>query len=450
MSAWTLCIDFGTAFSKAAAAPRNAWSRFDPGSIRPLPLGGVQEAGNPFLLDSAVFIDDQQILFGRAAIARAEALAHKKRAALRSFKTVLSASDLDRTLATNAAGSVDPHRMFQMRDLVVLYLAYLLSAIDRAASADQVLQRADGIDRRYALPAWRGVDTIAMRTAISGLFGEAEAFRRAVGDALLDADGIAIERVSELLPRAQQQPAPYDLELIFEAPAAAAYTSIGLDGGGSHFIVVDMGAGTTDIAALARDDERLVELAEARMTLKHAGDFVDRVIANAVLDGSRIKGSAQQTELWRALMLQMRDLKEAMFATGKASMRHQGKIYTVQLKQLEKSRDFKDFLKALTAAYENSLAIAAADAVVHGRGAIQAVAVGGGASAPFIQKLIRTKPRGGKVKVAPRPATPQWAHGPEFQGNLAPVFPQLAIAIGGALAPESMLAARGLNPRAPA
>jgi hypothetical protein len=29
-----------------------------------------------------------------------------------------------------------------------------------------------------------------------------------------------------------------------------------------------------------------------------------------------------------------------------------------------------------------------------------------------------------------------------FGGNLAPVFPQLAIAMGGALAPEAMLAAR--------
>ena len=40
MSEWTLCIDFGTAFSKAAAAPRDAWTRFDPRFVRPLMLGG--------------------------------------------------------------------------------------------------------------------------------------------------------------------------------------------------------------------------------------------------------------------------------------------------------------------------------------------------------------------------------------------------------------------------
>ena len=47
----------------------------------------------------------------------------------------------------------------------------------------------------------------------------------------------------------------------------------------------------------------------------------------------------------------------------------------------------------------------------------------------------------GGVKVVPRPATPEWASDGAFAGNLAPVFPQLAVAIGGALAPNSILAA---------
>jgi hypothetical protein len=55
--------------------------------------------------------------------------------------------------------------------------------------------------------------------------------------------------------------------------------------------------------------------------------------------------------------------------------------------------------------------------------------------------LFTGKSARGKPSLLARPATPDWAHAPEFQGNLAPVFPQLAIAIGGALAPEGMLAA---------
>ena len=47
MTDWTLCIDFGTAFSKAAAAPTGAWTRFDPATVRPLMLNGAGAGGPP-------------------------------------------------------------------------------------------------------------------------------------------------------------------------------------------------------------------------------------------------------------------------------------------------------------------------------------------------------------------------------------------------------------------
>lgn len=451
MSAWTLCIDFGTAFSKAAAAPRNAWTRFDPAAVRPLALGGVQEAGNAFLLDSAVFVDDDRILFGRAANARADMLAHKKRQAVRSFKTLLSADDLERALNTNAPASLDPHKLFQMRDFVVLYLAYLLGALESAVRADPLLARAAQIQRRYAAPAWRRDDVQEMHELIVRLFAEAEAFRLLLGDAIVDPDGVALDAVGDLLPRAEEAPAFIPMELIFEAPAAAAYSSIGLDHGGSHFIVIDMGAGTTDIAALARVNDQLRELPHARITLKQAGDFLDRVIANRMLGSApKVKATAAQAEVWRALMKDMQDIKETLFAEGRASLRHNGHVLSITLRDLERDSDFKAFVGALNKAYDSALAVVSSDAMKSGGKTVQAIAVGGGASTPFVQKLIHTKLRGAKLKHNPRPATPQWAHAPEFQGNLAPVFPQLAISIGGALAPESMLAAGSVSPRATA
>lgn len=449
MSAWTLCVDFGTAYSKAAVAPRNAWSHFDPASVRPLMIGGVQETGNAFLLESAVFVDDDRILFGRAAMARAEE-AGRKRMALRSFKTLLSVSDLDRALNTSAPASVDPHRIFQMRDLIVLYLAYLLSAVDAAAAYDPLVREATSIERRYAAPAWRSGDSAGMHQSIVRLFGEAETLRHAVGDQILEPEGISLRVVSDLLPKALAEPAPYEMGLIFEATAAAAYTSIGLPDSGAHLIVVDMGAGTTDIAALARSGSRLSELPEARVTLKQAGDFIDSVIANIILANSRwAKTQTQQTELWRAVQRHMRDIKEAVFEEGRATLRHEGKVIAVQMRDIERDRDFKEFMKGLASAYQFGLDVLRDDVMARGRTEIQAIAVGGGAAAPFIRDLIKKTKARGNTRVTPRPATPDWAHAREFRGNLAPVFPQLAISIGGALAPEQMLAAQGgINPRA--
>ncbi|MEZ5957154.1 MAG: hypothetical protein R3C27_08105 [Hyphomonadaceae bacterium] len=445
MSDWTLCIDFGTAFSKAAVAPSGAWSRFDPANVRPLMLSA--EGPNTFLLDSAVFVDEDRVLFGRGALSEAEAQAENKRAALRSFKTLLSVSDLDRALNTNAPTTIDPHRVFQLRDLIVLYLAYLLASIDRAIAADPTLAQGGVFARRYAAPAWRAGDSAGMHEVIVRLFGEAEAFRTIIGKRILSPDGLSLRTISDALPKAMDQAESLEMGLIYEATAAAAYTSVGLDGAGSHMIVVDMGAGTTDIAALARLGPRTIELPEARVTLKQAGDFIDRVIANRVLDMAKwAKREQDRAELWSVLMHQMADIKEAIMADGRTTLRNQGRSITLTFKDIEKDGDFRDFQKGLREAYDHALAIVRDDARARGSSEVQAIAVGGGAATPFIQDLIRRKMEATRPRVVPRPATPDWAHAREFRGNLAPVFPQLAISIGGALAPDSMLAARTSRP----
>jgi len=441
MSDWTLCIDFGTAYSKAAVAPTGAWSRFDPATVRPLMLSA--EGQNAFLLDSAVFVDEDRVLFGRVALNEADAQADQKRAALRSFKTLLSVSDLDRALNTNAPLTIDPHRVFQMRDLIVLYLAYLLASIDRAIVADPSLAQGATFSRRYAAPAWRSGDSAGMHDVVVRLFGEAEAFRAIVGKRILSPEGLSLRTISDALPKAMEQAEALEMGLIYEATAAAAYTSVGLENAGSHMIVVDMGAGTTDIAALARLGPRTIELPEARVTLKQAGDFIDRIIANRVLESAKwAKRDEERSELWSVLMRQMADIKEAIMADGRATLRNQGRSITLAFKEIEKDEDFRDFYKSLRESYDHALAVVRDDARARGRSEVQAIAVGGGAATPFIQDLIRRKMESTRPRVIPRPATPDWAHAREFRGNLAPVFPQLAIAIGGALAPDSMLAAR--------
>lgn len=439
---WTLCVDFGTAFSKAAAAPRDAWARFDPARVRPLMLNH-QGQGNPFLLDSAVFIGETHVLFGRAALEQAGADPSAKRTALRSFKTLLSVADLERALNTGAPASIDPHRIFSMRDLIALYLSYLTACIARAVAADEALRGAD-LAMRYAAPAWRSSDGANAHANVTRLFGEAAALRLKFGGDILAPEGIEIARARAALDETRGAGAP-EMGLIFEATAAAAYSSIGLEDVASHLIVVDMGAGTTDIAALAATGGRLHEIAEARVTLKQAGDFIDGIIANIAIEAhGKLKTAAQQAEFWRVLMADMRGFKETLFASGRAGFRFDKRVVTVTLKDIERDKDFRLFAGALAGAYERGVAALRDRALADGRKEVHAIAVGGGAAAPFIKALVQRKPRSaGKVKVIARPATPAWAHAPAFQGNLAPVFPQLAIAIGGALAPESMIAARG-------
>jgi molecular chaperone DnaK (HSP70) len=306
-----------------------------------------------------------------------------------------------------------------------------------------VLSAASTIERRYAAPAWRSGDS-GLHNSVVRLFGEAEALRAAIGDRILAPQGVTLKAVSEALPGALSHPRPIQMGLVFEATAAAAYTSIGLEESASHMVVVDMGAGTTDIAAVARSGGRMEELPAARVTLKQAGDFIDRIVANIVLDANPwARSPEQQSILWRLLMRHMRDIKESLFADGKAMLRHENRTVSLTLRDLEKDGDFKTFVRTLERAYDESMAAVRDSAIARKRRGIQTIAVGGGANAPFIQALLKRKPsRSNKLVIEARPATPDWAFAPEFRGNLAPVFPQLSIAIGGALAPDTMLAAR--------
>ncbi len=435
---WVACVDFGTAFSKAAVAPRGAWSRFDPAQVRPLALAGVEQGGNPFLLDSAVFVEEAEIVFGAGALVRAQEPRNAKRQALRSFKTILSAPDLERALTTRATGSIDPSRNFHQRDLVVLYLAYLMHAVQTAIGADSMLAGAGDIGWRYAAPAWRD-DRAAAHRVVERLFGEALEVRAQLG-ARLGAGIVSLTDARNALAAASASHAAglWRMDMVYEATAAAACSAIALAERASHVIVVDVGAGTTDIAALAGAGD----LAEARVTLTQAGDFIDRVLLNLALEASpQLKTEAQQTELWSAMATAVRDIKENLFAEGRASFRHGGRVITITRRDLERDIAFKKFEKNLKHAYVHALKALRERARRDKQKQILAVAVGGGAPAPFIQKLIRTPAPGGGVRVTARPSVPEWAHAPAFAGNLAPVFPQLAVAIGGALAPDAMLAA---------
>src|SRR5262249_37434331 len=155
-----------------------------------------------------------------------------------------------------------------------------------------------------------------------------------------------IETAKEAVAKARASNRVAEMGLIFEATAAAAYTSVGLEVDAPALIIADMGAGTTDIAVLARVGARIEELPEARLTLKQAGDYIDSVIANLILAANpRVKKLAEQSALWSAAQRGMATFKETLFAEGRASMRHGGKVTTISLRMLENHKDFRVFAR---------------------------------------------------------------------------------------------------------
>lgn len=440
---WTICIDFGTANSKAAAAPRGGAA---PTQVRPLPI--ARDAANPFLMPGAVFIESGRVLLGARALARASEVGPANREPLQSFKTLLGAPDLQRSIAALAPKRVDPARLFRQRDLIVMFLAYLMRGVDRAVAADPVLRRAapDGFAFRYARPNWRSDDAASAHRTITRLFDEARVVARELAEDL-DAHEAPIDVAMKALEKAaaESMHSSWIEGAIFEAAAAATCHLSGVKANSHAMIVLDVGAGTTDIGAMAFDGPSAWEIKEARRTIDLAGDAIDRVLMNLLIEKARhLKRETARASVWRELMLEIRDGKETLFSAGRAAFRCGGKVVSLAARDVLKDPDAAEIVETIRAAYEEGLLAAVQNVEASGGDALLAVAAGGGARLGLVQSILRNAKapkRAGRprLRLERAPVTPAWAEQDAYGGALASAFPMLAIAIGGALAPPDLL-----------
>ncbi|MGE3303952.1 MAG: hypothetical protein AB7M12_12670 [Hyphomonadaceae bacterium] len=455
--AWTICVDFGTACSKAAAAWRAPGIEFEPHHVRPLRLG-EGDGDNPLMLKSVLYLDQGRVLFGETAWRRAQATnAAANRQALSSFKTLLSARDLDQSIGLLVSPRVDPMGVFRQRDLIVLFLAFLIRRIDAAQALDPLLAPSPCRGLRYSYPGWVSGDDVARHKLISRLFDEGCIVADLIpGDFGVEA-GLSYDDARAALAQAARGTVASRIEgVVFEATAAAACRLVSGRPDPNrpvHAAVIDMGAGTTDIGGYFVTPEGDVEeIGGVQRTLDIAGDTFDRVLMNVIVKkAAHVKGDHARGLLWRALLPKIRGLKETVVSTGACAFEYGGRIVKVKVSELTRRGDFKNALKAVRAAYVQSLEDIAADALDAGRRDIAIVLAGGGANLPYLQKLAgRARPAKGRVRLKPEPLVPEWAHNELFDKRFPATFPQLSIAIGGALAPLTFVRQRSVSVLAPA
>lgn len=437
MSGWTVCVDFGTAASKAAAAPRDPEGATQ---VRPLI---VALGANPFLLPAVLHLDRTHVRFGATALRHAaDQRPGAAREAMQSFKTLLGARDLSRALRTLAGPHLDPSRQFRQRDLIVLFLAYLLHGVQRGLAVDLDLKRVRLNDAvlRYTRPDWTR-RTPAHDAEMAALFEDA-AHVAGMLAADLDADETTIDRALDALERAGGRAPLVQIEgAVFEAAAAAACHLDSASRRSAAMIVLDVGAGTTDVGALAFTATQAWEIADARRTLDLAGDAVDRALMNLLIAKSGLKRTEQQAQVWRDLLLDVRAAKEILFLEGRATTPVGARLVKLTARDLVNDPDASQVFAAIGDVYAEALEAAAGAVSAEGGKAITAVAAGGGARLPPVQDLLRRiKPRTAKVRVDLAPLTPTWAEAPAYGGALEPIFPMLAIAMGGAAAPIDLVA----------
>jgi molecular chaperone DnaK (HSP70) len=432
-----ICIDFGTALSKASVC-------LDPTlplevGVRPLAIGAVSGAEHPLLTPSIMFVDNGRLFFGPIAFEYARRGAAQSRDPLLSFKTVLGARDVKEALLTRLPPSIDPTGTFKLRDALVLYLAYLDQLIREALNAAPNMP--PGIfeaQRRYTSPVWKagsGVDHV-----FEAIFNEAAGISQKLGRLLLSVDGISIAQCRDALDKAAAQPGDGHLETgIFEPHAAAAASMAFTTEPTRYVMVFDMGAGTTDIAAFDWDESvnppSLSEIKEARQCSGLAGDEIDRILIE--LYWRKRNGGGGRDEdmrMLRTTKLLAREMKRELFASGRVALKGGWMNSAIRLQELLDDPQFRQYQAALAQIIGQSLRVVMARAQATRTNVIDIVLAGGGSNLPFVADLVRSAaPQGTGVSLRISPLSPASSLYHGVDPALSAAFPQIAMSVGGAL-----------------
>ncbi|MCA8886396.1 MAG: hypothetical protein KDA35_07215 [Hyphomonadaceae bacterium] len=431
-----VCLDLGTAMSKASV-----WLGAHEKDVAPLPIGLAAGADHPLLTPSAMYVDDGRIFFGPNALKRAEQGLDSRRNPIVSFKMILSAREIEPTLALKLSRAVDPSGTLCHRDGIVLYLAYLDQLIRHAVENEPGMSLELALaPRRLTSPNWQSFDEA--RHIIAVLVDEAAAVSRDIGSTLCASEGVSLQRVRTALDAARAEPVRGAFGgIVFESMSAAcAYASFAR-ASEPFVLVIDMGAGTTDIAAFERDvavaPSKLAEIALSNQCCPLAGDELDNILIDLFVRSGGRRGLAAQDRLWRAVKLSARSLKHDLFERGESVFRDRTKKrIRVTRGGLERDPSFRAFCKALTHTVAASFAPLNERARQKGASTITVLLAGGGANLPFMSKVVRAAAARAKVKLKLKIERfgANWSL-PHRRHPFDGVFPQLAIAMGGALAP---------------
>lgn len=432
---WSVGLDFGTAFSKAALAPLDGLARSNASAITPLRLGDAAGWAQPFLTPSAMFLDRERVHLGARAVERLRNAGLPDRELVRSFKKVLGSVDFEGTLQFFPRPSVDPDRLFRLHDLIVLYLAYLLALVDEAG------RRATGSPiiasslLKFTRPGWIPERIAAAHENMATLFAQAHAVYATLGATLCAAEGLPYQQARAALDAAREASfPPSSLDGgIYEASAVGLCYF--LDPGRPNcMMIVDVGGGTTDIAGLMRPSAGDVGVIRAsRRTIDIAGDDFDAVLADLLLAKAKLKSMPERAGFWRTLSGSVRDLKAELVANGSTAVAGPHKNVACTSRDFENHPSFRECVSKIEAVYEQCLFELADAARADRLRTIGIVLAGGGAHLPALRAALCKRTAIGPIKLEFLPSIPPWLQDRPDAREFEPFFPQLSAAIGAAI-----------------
>ena len=438
-----LCLDFGTSFSKAYA---NKTEHIDdiPDLID---IVFDEEADVParFLVPSELFIYLDFIYFGAATRRQFETVEATQNQLIDSPKQYM-------TLGTQVAElhqkplhpEQDPSQLLSQRDALVLYLAHLNCMAEKSLKNQGF---STNVLRRYAHPAWDDDTTDANSAAMKRIMAEsiamAKLFSNELKENMLLSDAIFIAQEAR---KAGDTSLPFDLlsDPVHEATAAGAGALMATkERHRQPYIILDIGAGTTDVSGCIcvnnpdKEYVRVFEVTGARRAIRRAGNNIDSILLKEIMERSTAAfGTIEYNRIFQSLRKKIRGYKEILFSEGSVlADLESDETFEIDLMDFLECQSIDELFGRIREIVTN-----AAFQVIGDDESVVLVATGGGANLPIVKDLVKKQieKNGRKIGLRLRDAMPDDLK--EIYPNLVNFYPQLAVAIGGShpLLPDQM------------
>lgn len=435
-----MCLDFGTAMSKAACIRSSNETLID------IELGkAVGAADTEYGLHSSMFIGRDGIVhFGPNAISASldEGGDRKRIDSIKQYLSQGRLGDLSRRMIEPAANPTAVP--FSQADAIQLYLAYLTDIACTELARNDVGRY---VIRRFARPCWEGDRAQWVDDELKKLLARAQL----LADTLHGkwTSGLKLAQIKATLEQVYQLDIlpTYLIDGGVPEPVASALSRIqGDELERGMFIVVDVGAGTTDLAAFwviqdeGKGERKIWQIGHSIDAIPQAGDTIDGYLQNEILMVAHLQpGHPDYPFASTQLSLQIRQLKESLFRSGSVEAHlSNGTVVPIQLSSFLTTPAIRGF-EDLLAKHLNQLLSKISPSWIEriasyrrlGKDEITLVFSGGGSALPMVQNLGSGYFERGKIKLEKKlaPSVPEWIL--NNYPRLANSYPQLAVAIGG-------------------
>jgi molecular chaperone DnaK (HSP70) len=429
-----LCIDFGTSYSKAFACIDTKEAIPE---IIDLPVGEYGGGTHRLMTPSELIIDNDVIYFGGAArklFDDSEAAPDRLIDSIKQYMTL--GADVSNLAKIRVDSTKDPNQKFFQRDILLLYLAHLTYLTEKALVAKG---HPINVRRRFAHPAWAGNHRKKNEQEMIQMMAEAIVLARSLGPEIQSA--LPVERARSILDQLklskQDLPLALIAEPVREATAAGAGALLGVaEGRREAYIIVDVGAGTTDVAGCycvnnpEWDRSRVFEVESAADAIRSAGNVLDNALMRLILNKAHlVSESAEHRAAAAFLSRGKRTYKERLFEDGQVLI----ELPTGEVVEITVS-EFLDFGPVIGFADSVRKLITKAALQIAGDSArVVFVATGGGARLPIVRKIAADGVEADGKHVAFTWREPVPAGLAAVYPDFVDPYPQIAVAVGGAL-----------------